>query len=280
MGTADGKASLVVTVSKEISKKLHAGKLVGELAQLLYELGKAYVLKANEAMSGRLGRPTMVSLKKAVDIRSTSAQGRKLAREVEELETAGGQRETGSLFGRSRRLFSSSSRAGAGLLTNGRRLLEAALTVEPDLDPARLYLGLHHMLSGRFDRARLEFRRVYREAADPIHRTMAINMLGNVHATTYDFTRAIECYEEVVAAEPAGHEPLFTALINLAVNCVKAGHVAKGVHHFHELVDRFPAQVDETRTLLTKKQDFMNLLQRQVSLQRDLSRQIPALFAA
>jgi tetratricopeptide (TPR) repeat protein len=252
-----------------------------ELARLFYELGKAYILRANEAIHGRPQR-SVLTTSQPVDIRAATDRGRRLAHEGEELSAAGTpDQESGSLFRRSRGLFRASSRAGAAALTTGRRLLEQALVIRPELDEARLYLGFHHLLSGRNDRARLEFRRVYREGRDTVHRMMALQFLGNVHSTAGDYSRAIECYEEVVASGIDATEPrLFTSLLNLAVTCAKAGQPTRCVRHFSEFVLRFPARVDQARGLLARKENFTAVLSRESSLHAELRRQVPALFAA
>ncbi len=256
-----------------------------ELARLFYELGKAYVVAGNEALSGRDHRSVML-VRRPVDIRTTTDRARRLAREGEALsiatpEPAADARETGSLFRRSRQVFSSSARAGAGALANGHRLLREALALRPDFDEARLYLGFHHMLTGRHDRARIEFRRVYRDGRDPVHRMMALQFLGNLHSTLGDYGRAIECYEEVVASGLVESEPRFyTSLVNLAVSCAKAGLASRCVQHFSELVARFPSQVDQTRALLSRAESFAAVLRRQADLHDTLRRRVPALFAA
>jgi tetratricopeptide (TPR) repeat protein len=253
-----------------------------ELARLFYELGKAYVLRANEAIHGRPQR-SVLTASHPVDIRTATDRGRRLAQEGEELSAMGGQpdQESGSLFHRSRVLFRGSTRAGTAALATGRRLLEQALVIRPELDEARLYLGFHHLVSGRNDRARIEFRRVYREGRDPVHRMMALQFLGNVHSTAGDYLRAIECYEEVVSSGVDATEPrLFTSLLNLAVTCAKAGQPARCVHHFSEFVLRFPARVDQARGLLARKENFAAVLSRESSLHAELRRHVPALFAA
>lgn len=254
----------------------------GELARLFYELGKAYVLLANRTGQTQVQRSVLASAA-PVDIRAASERGRRAAQQAEELAAAGGEagHETGSLFRRSRRLFQSASRAGAGALTTGRRLLEQALAMQPGLDEARLYLGFQHLLSGRNDRARLEFRRVHREGRDPVHRMMALQFLGNVHSSVGDYERAIECYEEVVASGADRVEPgLATSLLNLAVTCAKVGRVERSVRHFTEYVERYPSRVDQARSLLSRKETFAAVLRREASLHAELRRQVPALFAA
>ena len=253
-----------------------------ELARLFYELGKAYVLLANQSAQGLVQRSVLTATA-PVDIRGATDRGRRLVLEGEGLNAAGGEpdRESGSLFRRSRRLFQSSSRAGAAALATGRRLLEQALAIRPELDEARLYLGFHHMLTGRNDRARVEFRRVYRAGREPAQRMMALQFLGNVHSSAGDYQRAIECYEEVVGSGAVAAEPrLFTSLLNLAVTCAKVGQPRRSVRHFTEFVARFPARVGQARALLSRKEAFAAVLRREADLHEELRRQVPALFAA
>ena len=256
-----------------------------ELARLLYELGKAYVLVANEAQANATRRPVLTVTRPA-DIRATTDHGRRVANEgrnlaANPLRPDPALAQSASLFGRSRRLFSSSTKAGTGALANGRRMLLAALELKPDLDEARIYLAFSNLVGGRNDRARVEFRRVYREARDPVHRMMALQFLGNLYTYGGDLRRAVECYEEVVASGLVEREPrLFTSLVNLAVQCAKLGLPARCVQHFSELVTRFPAQVDQTRVLLSRMETFAEMLRREVDLHETLRRQVPALFAA
>lgn len=256
-----------------------------ELARLLYELGKAYVLAGNEAASAQRRR-SVFAVSRPVDVRSAVERGRRLTREGEALAAApdadgASVRAGSSLFRRSRRLFTAPVRPGAGALANGHRLLLEALAIRPDFDEARLYLGFHHMLVGRLDRARVEFRRVYRHGQDPVHRMMALQFLGNVYSSGGDYRRAIECYEEVVASGLVDVEPrFFTSLVNLAVSCAKAGLGDRCVRSFSDLVTRFPSRVEHVRALLARKQAFLDLLANKTDLRDSLRRQVPGLFAA
>jgi lipopolysaccharide biosynthesis regulator YciM len=110
---------------------------------------------------------------------------------------------------------------------------------------------------------------------------MALQFLGNVYSTLGDYTRAIECYQEVVASGLMETEPrLFTALVNLAVNCAKAGLETRCIDLFTDLVTRFPAKVAQVRVLLSRKEGFAALLQREAELHETLRHHVPALFAA
>jgi len=288
-GAGDADAAVAQLVDRHaifasISRTLLLEKR-DELARLLYELGKAYVLAGNEAVAAHRRR-SVLPVERPVDVRRAADRGRRLAREGEALSASAGagsseHRASGSLFRRSRKLFAAPARAGAGALANGQRLLLEALQHRPEYDEARLYLGFHHMLVGRHDRARVEFRRVYRLGKDPVHRMMALQFLGNVYSSGGDYRRAIECYEEVVASGLMDVEPrFFTSLVNLAVSCAKAGLGERCVRSFTDLVARFPSRVDHVRALLARKQTFLDLLARRTDLRDSLRRQVPGLFAA
>jgi len=251
------------------------------LARLFYELGKAYVLAGNRGLSARR-RQSVAVHGRTQPIRSTEARARRTLREAEQLGQAGGVPASSSslLMRRSRELFTPSLRDD-GALARGRQFLEEALALDEHLDEARLYLGFSHAVAGRPDRARLQFRKVCREARNPVHRLMAVQSLGRLHAEDGDYRRAIECYEEVVLAERAGQEPgLFPSFLNLAVNYAKVGRVHDAVARFVDLVDRFPERRAQVRELLTRKGTFQDLLERDHSLKQDLLAKAPALFAA
>jgi tetratricopeptide (TPR) repeat protein len=256
-----------------------------ELARLFYELGKAYVLAGNQAALGR--RFQKVSpVSSPLPIRSTTERARRVAREGEALAEAsrsheGAPARGNSLFAKSRLPFGASAGGGSGALASGQRHLLAALRLRPDFDEARLYLGFHHMLIGRYDRAAAEFRRVYRAGKELEHRLMALQYIGNVHSTRYDHERAIECYEQVVAEDRRSAQPRFyVALANLGMDCAKLGMQERCTQHFAELVERFPSHLNQSRQLLSQATDFTTLLQNDTHLRESLRRSVPALFAA
>lgn len=272
-----------------------------ELARLFFELGKAYVLKANRALERaenanhheRGKRNHSALFTRPRPIRTTTDKARRVARECERLaeHAAGGARRTiprsGSLFGRRSDLFDMPSGPGAGALGNGRRYLEQSLEIRADHAPTRLHLGFLHMLCGRYDRARREFRHVHRHTTDPVHRMMALQWLGAVFAalgheysSRDHYLRAIECYEAVVESGVVDREPrLFVAYLNLGVNCAKIGMLGRAVKHFTQLVELFPSRVAQSRKLLARKADFSALLSDSAVLRNDLELAVPALFA-
>jgi len=251
------------------------------LARLFYELGKSYVLEANTTLGER--RQSVVTLTAPKPIRSAHASARRTLREAEDLEAAqpGRSRGATSLFRRSRRLFDTSRSADVGALTKGRRFLEEALAIEPGLEAARLYLGFQFFVSGRLDRARIQFRKVYLESRDPVRRLMAMQGLGKVHMKSGDYRRAVECYAEVVSSEHSRGEPrLLMSYVDLAVSCAHAGWVGESVDHFSDLVRRFPSRLPQIRGLLSGYRDFRSVLEKDPPFRQSLRQRVPALFAA
>lgn len=261
-----------------------------ELVRLFYELGKAYVLAAHKKESDSAGSRRTRSVQTVtapLPIRSTTDQARRLSKEVDDLAFHGAEiSPRGVADCSSTKLLSHPGESGG--LARGRRLLEQALDLCPEFTAARLYLGFQRMQSGRYDRARIEFRRVYRHAEDPVHRMMALQWLGVVYSTLGhmsscrdEYMRAIRCYTEVVASGVVDKEPrLFISYLNLAVNCAKVGLVHRSLKHFDELIHRFPDRIDQSRDLLAKMEDFRGLLRDKAQLREDLTAGCPALFAA
>ena len=251
------------------------------VGRLFYELGKAYVLEGNKRLSRAESR-TVTVRQAPVDIRRAEARARQRLAKVDRLHAAGARNGHGELFrDRSRRLMSMSTHAGSGALLKGRRFLEESLALLPKHDEARLYLGFTLLVSGRVDRARAEFRRVRREAAEPALQLMALQWLGNLAVNTSRLDEAVRCYEEVVTSDVAVGEPrLFSAFLNLPVTLAKLGRAEEAAGHFATLVQRFPERSGQVRQLLAGMTVFRRLLDENLPLQRTLHDKVPGLFAA
>jgi tetratricopeptide (TPR) repeat protein len=260
------------------------GNLVEEkrqaLARLFYEIGKAYVLTGNRALQ-ESRRQSVAYTAPSRSIRGSEVEARQVLRDAEKLGAAGQHASsTTILLRRSRQLFGSQGR-GASALTKGQRFLEEAIALDPALDEARIYLGFRHAVVGRPDRARIQFRKVYLTGRTPLHKLLAAQSLGRLHAEAGDYRRAIECYEEVVRSTQAIEEPgLFPSFLNLAVNYAKVGDSEKSIEGFSQLVGRFPEKRDQIRELLARKVTFQALLEQNLTLKQDLLARAPALFAA
>jgi tetratricopeptide (TPR) repeat protein len=267
------------------------GRLLGQasddewttLSRLFYELGKAYVLEGNRRLPRTQSRSVTVR-KAPADIRRSEARARSRLAKIDRLDEAGageGDRR-GELFRRrSRRLMAMSGSASSGALLKGRRFLEECLALDSSHDEARLYLGFALLVSGRADRARAEFRRVNREAAEPTIQLMAMQWLGNLAVNTSRLDEAVRCYEEVVTSGAATNEPrLFSSFLNLPVTLAKLGRWEEAVSHFSTLVQRFPERLAQVREMLEGMGAFRRLLDENQPMQRTLHDRVPGLFAA
>lgn len=248
------------------------------LARLFYEIGKAYVLLGNRSLPGE--QAVSVSCAKPRDIRKSEAVARRTLLQSEELREHGEHAERG-LFGRSRKLFNATGKGRANALGKGRSFLDEALALDPTLDEARLYLGLHHMLLGHAGRARTQFEQVHREGRSELLRLMGLQGLGKLHEDRGDYRAAVECYTEVIERVPAEDAPrLLQSFVNLPVSCAKAGMLTESVEHFAALADRFPQKAAQIQSLISKKRAFQAVLHANAELIGDLRRRVPALFDA
>lgn len=304
--TAEFEASVAAVVDKhelfaDITKSLLSSRRQ-ELVRLFHELGNAYLDVANRAIKraheetgkrrekGKTHR-AMLYLTPPRSIRSTTSKARRLARECEDLESQLGRRvsKSGSLFGRRTRMFDGNGGPGAGAMASARHFIEQALSLDEQCLDARMKLGELHMLSGRYDRARHEFKGVIARAGDDVVAAMkAMHWLGMVyaalgheHASRAHYLSAIECYETIVASRVVDRDArFFASLLNLAVNCAKIGLQSRSVKHFTQLVERHPEKIEHSRKLLRGMEDFRVLLDARSQLRDDLHTCVPALFAA
>lgn len=272
-----------------------------ELVRLFHELGKAYLDVANRAIkraydeAGRRrakGKTHRALLYRTPprSIRGTADKARRVARECDDLEAKLGRRvsKSGSLFGRKTEMFDGRAGPGAGAMATARHHIEQALAIDPNFSDARIKLGELHMLGGRYDRARREFKDVMARTDDLVVEMKALHWLGMVyaalgheHESRSHYLTAIECYEGIVASGVVAHDARFFAShLNLAVNCAKIGLRSRSVKHFTEIVERYPEQIEHSRRLLSGMDDFRVLLDARHELRDDLHTCVPALFAA
>lgn len=269
------------------------GKLMGgnleRMANLLYELGKAYFVAVNDS------RLVSYVCKKAVSIERSLGEGKRLVKETLVLaETAGAtDRKTRGSLRRSEQLFRRSARperssqrlgvrSGKAPLDTARRFLEECLMIEPAHPQARLYLGVYFYRLHRPDEAMAEYRKVLAlPKLDKLMRVMALQALGSVQAYLGDYPRAIETYEEIRALGTVEDDPrFFTVLLSLAMFHAKTGHFERSKAVFGEMVGKFPQRLAEARSVLAQAEVFRDLLEARSAFRLDLLRRYPMLFAS
>lgn len=270
--------------------KLNA-QLVGgnleRLAQLLYELGKAYFLAGNDS------RLVAFIHRKAVAIERAHGEGKRLTRETRELATKAGTvaRPVAQSIDRAQRLFRSSPtqsragrigvRSGRGALDNARRFLEECLILRPTHVPARLYLGYWFIRVDRPVEAIEEYRKVLAQPGlEPMYRAMALQAIGNAHAYRRDYKKAIRAFEEIVTIEPVARDNrFFTIPLSLAMFHSKLARFDRAFEWFGKLIEAFPTKVREARAVLDQAEEFRALLERDRDFRSELQVRYPVLFA-
>ncbi len=181
----------------------------GQLARILYELGRAYVLMGT---SPRFSREVA---QEPVPIPDMATRGRNLLDEVHRLTSgaAGGE------WVRAKELFGPNPLGSpAENMAKGKRLLVEVLMLRPDFHEARIYLGHTYHVCEERELARREFRAVLDSATDPIMRAFALENLGNVYLEEGRPAGAIPYFLQLVESGAIRSEPrFFTTYFNLAL---------------------------------------------------------------
>ena len=216
---------------------LEAIDLRHRLAQIFYQLGKAYVLTALDP-----GFATRV-FEAPVDVGSTQANGRGF---VDGVLQGGRGRGLGIDWEQARHLLNGRLKRIESPLEKGRRLLQEALSVDPDHEESRLYLAYLHEREGKHLRAAHEYRQVFRSSIQEQNRGHAAIRLGVLHAAEGEYRKAIACYRWVLRAGLAeSDDRFFVARFNIGKNWARLGDRKRSLAAFRDLLDRHPERKDE-----------------------------------
>ncbi len=298
-GSSDGADAADVDVEREIQSFDAAGFFAGlsstlltgnvdRLAELMYELGKAYFIAGNDTQL-----VTFIH-RKAVSIERARAEGERLAKESSGVaETAGRRpRNAGRDLRRAREMFRSRSgaratrmtrlgaRSGRASLDNARRFLEECVMLRPGHCSARLYLGVYFQRIDRPLDAIAQYRKLLqRPELDRTLRAMTLQALGNAYAYQRDYKRAIRCFDDILSTGIVDDDPrFFTVLVSLAMFHAKLERFDRSTEFFGRLVDEFPAKVMEARRTLERASEFRGLLAQRVEFRDELVKRYPVLF--
>lgn len=258
----------------DLARKLLQEK-VEKLANVCYELGKAYVL----AGSGRAG--AHILRKRAMSIPRLKSHGRLLSHETAKLAAHAGVSSPLGLPKR-RGLFEKPLAVGNRALETGRGYLEAALKINRNYHEARLYLGFYFRSVGRTDMARQQLRHVLTLNPSPDLRLMALIWLGLSYSTERRYRKAIECFTEVLrsASSAADRKVRLSALMNLAIFNAKLERYDDSIQYFGQLLRQFAREVDDVKRLLAEQHGFRDLLRARENFHQDLRKRYPMLFAS
>lgn len=254
------------------------------VGELLYELGKAYFLAANDS------KLSIFVHKKAMSIDRARNDGQRAVRETARLADAAGPsgkgarrnlRRTEQLFRRpAARTARVGSMTGRTTLDNARRFFEEALILNADHGKARYYLGWYFQRIDRPDEAMTEFRKILLlPGLEPSLRALTLQALGNVYHYRADYTNAIRCYEEIRGLGVLEDARFFHVLVGLAMLYGKASEFEKSKQTFNELLDRFPNKIAEARSTLMNAEVFRAQLRGNAPVWNEFVTRYPMLFA-
>jgi len=227
---------------KELFAKAEAFELSSRLATVFYQLGKAYVLAAtDEHYRNEVFEP-------AVRVERAKTRGRGF---VDGVIASGRGVETDVDWEQARHNLNGRLTKLEDPLEKGKRLLEEALAVDPELSEARLYRALVHSHEGRRMRAAEDLRHVFDTAMDEVNRGHAAMQLGKLYGAEGDHRRALVCFRWVTMSGLAELEPRFAlAHHNRAICQVWLGHADRALASLRQLLDEFPELTERVAEML------------------------------
>lgn len=253
-----------------LPRDMETRQAVHRLAEIFYQLGKAYALSAHDP-----DYRTRV-FEEAVAVDSTRARGRGFVDGVAHRE--GG--EYGGFDWRAKRhLLNGTLEKIEEPLVKARRLLDEALLVEPDNEPAQLYLGFLDAREGRKIAAAKRFRKIFDEAIEEGHRGHAATQLGVLHAEEGSWREALVWYRWIGMSGLADLDPrFFVAKFSAGVCYVHLGQRRRALETFRSMLDRYPERTDELAGFFARSPVMQREIDAQPGFPDELAATCPELF--
>lgn len=251
---------------------LEVRQAVHRLAEVFYQLGKAYALSALEP-----GFRTRV-FEQAVAVEPTRVRGRGFVDGVAARE--GG--EYGGFDWRAKRhLLNGTLERIEEPLVKARRLLEEALEVESDHEPAQLYLAILDKHEGRTMAAVKRLRTVFDGAVEEGHRGHAAIQLGVLHTEERSFEEALVWFRWVGLSGLAELDPrFFVAKFNVGLCYAHLRRPRRALAAFREMLDRHPQRAEEVAGFFARSPELQQVIDSQAGFTEALARTCPELFGA
>lgn len=220
------------------------------LAQILYELGRCFVLTG---LSAEFSREVA---KEPVPLPDMALRGRNLLDEVSRSAIAGAPEWVAA-----RELFDGQLQSPDENLAKGQRLLAECLALDPAAHDARIYLGLVHYVRGQRSLARKQFATVLQDAGDARLRAYALANLGNIHLDEGDSEGAAALFQQVVDSGVLGDLPnKSTAYFNLGLAYGLSGRFADSMRWFERLYQETPHRRAWAGRELGRRGQFLNMI--------------------
>ena len=241
------------------------------LAQIFYELGKAYVL-----LSVSPGFRREVSVE-PVPVPDSGDPGAEI---VERVVSGVSRKRNAGRWVMAEALLEEHLESEQGNLAKGTQLLEEALDIMPRFFEARIYLGHAKNLGGDLEGACDEFRMVLRASKSLPIRGYALENLGNVYLQMGCFEEAARCFRRVVYGDVLSREPrFFTSWYNLGLTYALLGRFEESLECFRELYDGFSDKRKTVGEMLRGHRGLCKVLEDNPAFAGDLRRSFPEFFS-
>jgi tetratricopeptide (TPR) repeat protein len=245
-------------------------ELVCRLANIFYQLGKAYALTEIDP------KHVYRVFQKAVPLETTRTQGRGF---VDGVLSSGRGNRAGIDWENARHLFNGRLSTIEGGLAKGKRLLEEALRADSNHEEARLWLALVAVHEGRTLHAAREFQEIFETAVDLGNRGHAAIQLALLHSREQDYKTAIKLSRWVTLSGLAdSEERFFFVRFNLGNYYVLTGNGMRAVETFRELLDRHPRRVGDIADLFRRSGKLRAAIDSQSGVSEALFARCPELF--
>lgn len=257
---------------------------VERLADLFYELGKAYFVSGNDS------KLKLFLHRKAVSVERSRAESRRLLKESDALadsENAMEQRRVraslrrAGQFLKGRRVGKAARGAGRTALDNARRFLEECLILTPDNIKARIILIQYFVRVDRPQEALEECRKaLHGSDITNTHRAMILQAMGNTHSYLTEYDRAVACFQQIVDEKIVDDDArFFTVHLSLAMSQAKLDQFERSEEAFGHMLSLYPEKLEEARGVLEGANVFGRLLREQEDFRTGLVSRYPMLFA-
>ena len=257
-------------IGEAVPLDLETRQAVHRLAEIFYQLGKAYALSALDP-----DFRTRV-FEQAVAVESTRVHGRGF---VDGVALRRGGEYGGFDWHAKRHLLNGTLEKIEEPLVKARRLLEEALVVEPDHEPTQLYLGFLEAREGKKIAAAKRFRRVFDEAVEEGHRGHAATQLGVLHAEEGSYREALVWYRWIGISGLADLDPrFFVAKFSAGVCYVHLGRRRQALDTFRAMLDRHPERADELADFFARSPVMQREIDAQPGFPEELLATCPELF--
>ena len=222
-----------------------------KLSRILYELGRNFTLMG---LSPEFSREVA---KEPMPVPDMAMRGRSLLDEFARADSAEGAPE----WVAAKDLFDGQLRTPEENLARGQRLLAECMSLDPEADDARIYLGLVHYARGQRALARKQFQVVLERSSDSVMRGFALSNLSNIHLDEGDCDGAVTLLLEVVESGVVARQPrLIAALFNLALAHGLKGSFDESLHWFDRLRSDAPHRRRWVGQELSRRSHFLHLV--------------------